>query len=72
MTTDMQPENGTFPVDQATAPILAATTARRRFLKSRTALAFGVGSLGLIFGLLIDGGESTQTVQAAGSRNHGH
>ena len=67
MTTDLKPENETtspiaWPRDTA---LRAAIATRPPFLKSRTALAIGVGSLGLIFGLLIDGGGSTQTTQAA-------
>jgi hypothetical protein len=38
---------------------------RPPLLKSRTTLAIGVGLLGLFFGVMVDGGESTQTVQAA-------
>jgi len=66
MTIDMQPENATSPIDRPRdAALRAAMATRPPFLKSRTALAIGVGLLGLFFGVMVDGGEGMQTVQAA-------
>jgi hypothetical protein len=65
MTMDMKPESAPFRIDQPSAtPLLAVTTTKPHLLKSRAALALGVGSICLIFGLLINGGD-TQTMPAA-------
>ena len=67
MSVDLKPDHGTLPIDERsdTPPLLAAAAITKNFFGSRTALALGVGTLGLILGLLIDGGGSAQTVQAA-------
>jgi len=66
MSVDLRHTGPTVPIDQRSdAPLLAAKAITRHFFMSRTALALGAGLLGLIFGLLIDGGDRTQTIQAA-------
>ena len=56
MSVDLKPGNATVPMDERSdTPLLAATAITKDFFGSRTALALGVGTLGLIVGLLIDG-----------------